>query len=167
MPPCAPRSHGRTGRSPGCPPASPRKQQRCSWQRRTTRSVSFCHHNSTRAQTQLHINLYTPCQQGRVAGVLMAHDPAQVGGSPPGLSRLHLGQEKKNRVKKERKKVAPRRSPPSSTCSPLRALPQGAGHPSAGLACVVRMCKHFLPPSTKLLAGLDRPFQHPKYSSKA
>ena len=44
---------------------------------------------------RLHINLYTPCQQGRVAGVLMAHDPAQVGGSPPGLSRLHLGQEKK------------------------------------------------------------------------
>ena len=68
------------------------------------------------------------------------------------------GSRKKNRVKKERKKVAPRRSPPSSTCSPLRALPQGAVHPSAGLACVVRMCKHFLPPSTKLLAGLDHPF---------
>ena len=77
------------------------------------------------------------------------------------------GSRKKNRVKKERKKVAPRRSPPSSTCSPLRALPPGAGHPSAGLACVVRMCKHFLPPSTKLLARLDHPFQHPKNSSKA
>ena len=49
--------------------------------------------------------------------------------------------------------VAPRRSPPSSTCSPPRALPPGAVHPSAGLACVVRMCKHFLPPSTKLLAS--------------
>ena len=61
-------------------------------------SVCFCHYIS---------NLYTPCQQGRVAGVLMANDPAQVGGSPPGLSRLHLGQEKKKGSRRKEKRLHP------------------------------------------------------------
>ena len=102
--PCAPRSHGRTGRSPGCPPASPRRPQTCSWQRRTTRSLCFV---TIFLIGHRHINLYPPCQQGRVAGVLMAHDPAQVGGSPPGLSRLHLGQEKKIGSRKKEKRLHP------------------------------------------------------------
>ena len=164
MPPCAPRSHGRTGRSPGCPPASPRKPQTCSWQTGTTRSVCFCLHISNRAHTHQFVHTVPAGASSRCT-----HGPRSSPGrrQPTRSLQVAPGSRKKNRVKKERKKVAPRRSPPSSTCSPLRALPLGAGHPSAGLACVVRMCKHFLPPSTKLLARLDYPFQHPKYSSKA
>ena len=146
-PPCAPRSHGRTARSPGCPPASPRKPQTCSWQRRTTRSVSFCHHIPTRAITHQLVHTLPAGASSRCT-----HGP-----------RSNPGRRQPTRSLQ----VAPRRSPPSSTCSPLRDLPPGAVHPSAGLLCVVRMCKHFLPPSTKLLVSLDHPFQHPKNSSKA
>ena len=100
---------------------------------------------------RLHINLYTPCQQGRVAGVLMAHDPTQVGGSPPGLSRLHP-------VDRLHRPLVHHRVTSHRVLYTLRL---------AWRVCVVRMYKHFLPPSTKLLVSLDHPFQHPKNSSKA
>ena len=124
----------------------------------------FCHHISNRAQTHQFVHTLPAGASSRCT-----HGQRSSPGrrQPTRSLQVAPGSRKKNRVKKERKKVAPRRSPPSSTCSPPRALPQGAVHPSAGLACVVRMCKHFLPPSTKLLARLDHPFQHPKNSSKA
>ena len=124
----------------------------------------FCHHISTRAHTHQFVHTLPAGASSRCT-----HGQRSSPGrrQPTRSLQVAPGSRKKNRVKKERKKVAPRRSPPSSTCSPLRALPPGAGHPSAGLACVVRMCKHFLPPSTKLLAGIDHPFQHPRNSSKA
>ena len=135
-PPCAPRSHGRTARSPGCPPASPRKPQTCSLQRGTTSSVSFCHHISTRAITRQFVHTLPAGASSRCT-----HGP-----------RSNPGRRQPTRSLQ----VAPRRSPPSSTCSPPRDLPPGAGHPSAGLACVCSEDVQTFPSTINMISQYHR-----------